>query len=163
MNSKKSVAICLCILVVFFMIAGCANRPRTRSQILANASTPGEISPDAQPQPLTENVDQHCTVFYAADDQVALGGNNEDGYHPVLTRIWFIPPEEGRFGMALVGFDDFSNPEGAINDQGLFYDGLAVRDTEAPLREGTRSYTGNAIMKIMTECGTVECALRFFE
>jgi hypothetical protein len=38
-----------------------------------------------------------------------------------------------------------------------------VRDTEAPLTEGTRSYTGNAIMKIMTECGTVECALRFFE
>lgn len=163
MNLKKSVAICLCVIVMFFMITGCASPASMKSQSLANALTPRESPRNDQPGQSIENVDQHCTVFYAADDHVALGGNNEDGYHPVLTRIWFVPPEEGRFGMALVGFDDFSNPEGAINDQGLFYDGLAVKDTEVPLREGTPSYTGNAIMKIMTECGTVQCALRSFE
>jgi CubicO group peptidase (beta-lactamase class C family) len=128
----------------------------------ANTSSPSMIPASDHTVQSVENIDQHCTVFYAANDQVALGGNNEDGYHPVLTRIWFIPPEEGRFGMALVGFDDFGNPEGAMNDQGLFFDGLAVRDVEVPLREGAQSYAGDAIMKIMSECGTVECALQFF-
>ncbi len=99
----------------------------------------------------TLEADQHCTVLYAADDQVALGGNNEDNFRAGLTHIWFIPPEEGRYGMALVGYDDFLNPEGAVNDQGLFYDALAVREVKIPSKEGTIPYYGLPMMKIMTE------------
>jgi hypothetical protein len=152
---------CLWIMVVLVMISAGFRPIADRS--LANSVYQPEVSPNESAGQSAERVEQHCTVIYAADDQVALGGNNEDGYHPVLTRIWFVPPEEGRHGMALVGFDDFGLPEGAVNDQGLFYDGLAVRDTEVPLREGTLPYEGFAIWKIMTECGTVECALKFFD
>ncbi len=67
---------------------------------------------------------QSCTVFYAADENVALAGNNEDWNNP-LTKIWFLPPEEAKYGRVYVGFDDFS-PQGGMNDQGLFFDGLAV-------------------------------------
>ena len=158
MSSKKLLSVCVLILIASITLgihASTADSYNPASSLLSTSlSDWHELS--------KENVDQHCTVFYAADDHVALGGNNEDGYHPVLTRIWFIPPEEGRFGMALVGFDNFGNPEGAMNDQGLFFDGLAVRDVDVPLREGTQIYAGKAIMKIMSECGTVECALKFF-
>ena len=161
MITTRSLATHLCIIVLSVMISACSNPIANRS--LAKAVHQPQVLPNESSGKSAEVVDQHCTVFYAADDQVALGGNNEDGYHPVLTRIWFVPPEQGRHGLAFVGFDDFGRPEGAVNDQGLFYDGLSVRDTEVPLREGTLPYEGFAIWKIMTECGTVECALKFFE
>jgi hypothetical protein len=101
--------------------------------------------------------------MYAADDQVALGGNNEDNYYAVPTHIWFLPPEEGRYGMALVGYDNYLNPEGAVNDHGLFFDGLSVSGPEIPVPEDRLRYDGNGIMKVMTECATVDCALAFFE
>lgn len=143
MDPKKSLAACLWIMALLAMVS-------------SNSNPDGILARQ-------EEVEQHCTVFYAADDQVALGGNNEDNYGAGPTHIWFIPPEEERYGMALVGYGNFLNPEGAVNDQGLFFDGLAVRNVEIPLREGTQPYNGSAIMKIMTECATVDCALAFFE
>ena len=68
--------------------------------------------------------DQGCTVFYGADGNVVLGGNNEDFMNP-LTYVWFHPAENGRFGWVAFGFDDLT-PQGMVNDQGLFSDGLAL-------------------------------------
>ncbi len=68
--------------------------------------------------------DQGCTVFYGADGSMVLGGNNEDFINP-LTYVWYHPAENGRYGYVAFGFDDLT-PQGMINDQGLFSDGLAL-------------------------------------
>jgi hypothetical protein len=50
-----------------------------------------------------------------------------------------------------------------MNDQGLFFDGLAL-ETEMPVSmEGKQAYTGNLADKAMSECATVECAVGLFE
>jgi hypothetical protein len=41
--------------------------------------------------------DMGCTVVYATDGNLALGGNNED-YGIPTTKAWFIPAEEGPYG-----------------------------------------------------------------
>jgi len=73
----------------------------------------------------TPSVQQHgCTVFLAANDVIALAGNNEDWRNP-FTRLWFVPAGNGTFGQMYVGFDDCA-PQGGMNDHGLFFDALAV-------------------------------------
>jgi hypothetical protein len=61
---------------------------------------------------------QGCTVFYAASGDLAFAGNSEDSFNP-LTRAWFIPASDGRYGRVYFGYDDLS-PQGGLNDQGLF-------------------------------------------
>jgi hypothetical protein len=109
-------------------------------------------------EPLAADVQQppqSCTVFYAADEEVALGGNNEDWLNP-LTKIWFMPPEAGRYGRVYFGFDDFT-PQGGMNDQGLFFDGLAVTPMDVPPEEDKPIYQANLVDKAMSECATVAC------
>ena len=50
--------------------------------------------------------DMGCTVLYAYDGQIALGGNNEDYQNP-FTKVWFLPPEEGKYGRVYFGFENF--------------------------------------------------------
>src|SRR5512143_2617171 len=77
-----------------------------------------------QPAQVIMQPGQSCTVFYAASGDLALAGNNEDSYGP-LTRAWFISASEGRYGRVYFGYDDLL-PQGGLNDQGLFFDGLSV-------------------------------------
>ena len=79
--------------------------------------SPAQAAPAAPPLP-------GCTVFYAADGQTALGGNNEDFNNP-HTLAWFIPASPGRFGRVYFGYDDYV-PQGGLNDQGVFFDALAL-------------------------------------
>ena len=102
-----------------------------------------------------------CTGFLATDGDVVLAGNNEDSVNP-QTRVWFVPPEDGRFGRVYFGFDSLS-PQGGMNERGLFFDGFAtaprkvVRSTDKPV------YIGALIDKVMAECATVEEVLAVFE
>jgi len=81
-----------------------------------------------------------CTVFYAADGQTALGGNNEDFNNP-LTLAWFIPASPGRFGRVYFGYDDYT-PQGGLNDQGVFFDGLALPYKAMPLTSQRPHFPG---------------------
>ncbi len=117
-------------------------------------------------RPAADQVAQHCTVFYASDGQVALGGNNEDGYNP-RAKISFLPPEEGKYGVAFVGYEDLVW-EGAVNDHGLFYDVTAVRSVQTPQEPGKPyfedpAYQYNIKFKAMRECATVACVLQLYE
>lgn len=104
---------------------------------------------------------QGCTVFYAADDTLALGGNNEDYWNP-LTKVWFLPAANGKHGRMYFGFDDY-NPQGGMNDQGIFFDGLAVSNITVP-SEGKPVYNnGPLIDKAMADCSTVACVLDIFD
>ena len=84
--------------------------------------------PDAAPaQPAPQagiQEGQGCTIFYAADDNVALGGNNEDFWNP-FTYMWFVPGESGTYGRVYFGFED-GYPQGGVNEAGLFFDGAAL-------------------------------------
>ncbi|UCE05051.1 MAG: acyl-CoA--6-aminopenicillanic acid acyl-transferase, partial [bacterium] len=43
-----------------------------------------------------------CTVFYASDGEMTLAGNNEDYINP-LTKVWFEPAENGKYGSVFFG------------------------------------------------------------
>ncbi len=152
MTPKKILvaAICLLCLLTILLVSPSDGHGQSVSSQLAPA-----------PPSSTEQDPQHCTVFYAANEQMALGGNNEDSFNPE-TNIWFIPPEQGSYGVAYVGYEDFY-PQGAINDHGLFYDGLAVRNVSMPQEAGKPIYPGNLIFEAMTKCATVECTLNLYE
>ena len=81
-----------------------------------------------------------CTTLFAYDGETALGGNNEDFNNP-LTRIWFIPASPGRFGRVYFGYDDFL-PQGGLNDQGLFFDGLALPYKAMPVTSQRPHFPG---------------------
>jgi len=102
-----------------------------------------------------------CTVFYASDGQVALGGNNEDYRHP-FTKVWFLPPEESKYGRVYFGFENYVW-QGGMNDQGLFFDALAVDQSVRVNRNGKPVYPGSLPDKALAECATVECVVQLFE
>jgi len=120
-----------------------------------------------------------CTIFVAARGGIVLAGNNEDNaatFNPD-TRIWFLPPEQERFGIVFFGYAD-GVPQGGMNDHGLFFDGAALSNGCECLL-GDRSggiavleYTpdkntalspgegGPLIDTMMSRCETVEAALK---
>jgi hypothetical protein len=105
--------------------------------------------------------DAGCTVIYGTDDDFAFGGNNEDYSNPD-TRIWFIPSENGRYGRALVGYEGFFW-QGGMNDQGLFFDVMAV-DNPIEVDQGIKSrYEGSLPAKALAECAKVDCVLDLFQ
>lgn len=113
----------------------------------------GECIPTAQ---------QHgCSVFVAANDLVALAGNNEDWRNP-FTKLWFIPAGEGTFGQMYVGFDNYY-PQGGMNDQGLFFDGLAVETTIVPRQTDLPDVPDNALSILMSTCADVSCVVEYLD
>jgi hypothetical protein len=99
-----------------------------------------------------------CTVLYAADEGGAYGGNNEDERNP-LTWIWFVPGEDGAYGSAFVGYDDLV-VQGGMNEEGLFFDALGVREVEVPGRPGKPESTGQSfVADVMGRCDSVDCVL----
>jgi hypothetical protein len=123
----------------------------------ARTGQPAQVAQVMQPG-------QGCTVFYAASGDLALAGNNEDSYGP-LTRAWFIPASDGHYGRVYFGYDDLG-PQGGLNDQGLFFDGLSVFP-EAPVASAQKpAFPGGPLAKIdevMARSATVDEALAFFE
>lgn len=102
-----------------------------------------------------------CTVIYGADDRGAFGGNNEDSPYP-NTMVWFIPPEDGKYGRALIGYENFVW-QGGVNDRGLFFDAL-VADDEVHVPQGDKPrYPGSLPGKALAECADVKCVKRMFE
>lgn len=99
---------------------------------------------------------QSCTVFYASDGDVVLGGNNEDFINP-LTFVWFVPAQNGRYGQVYFGFDD-GIPQGAVNDQGLFYDGLSLpfKAVQASTKPVPLNQFAGLIEEIFATASTVE-------
>ena len=102
-----------------------------------------------------------CTVFYYSDGKTALAGNNEDWKDP-FTKIWFIPSEENKYGRVYFGFKE-GGYQGGMNDQGLFFDGLATEALKVALSVNKETYKGDLVDKVMAECTTVEEVLEIFD
>jgi len=105
--------------------------------------------------------EQACTVLFMTDSESSFGGNNEDYMNP-LTKVWFIPGENGDYGRVYFGFEDLQ-AQGGMNDQGLFFDGLGIDTLCRVDTTGKDEYLGNLVDKILRECATVDCAIEQFE
>ncbi|UCE55759.1 MAG: hypothetical protein JSV31_09995 [Desulfobacterales bacterium] len=102
-----------------------------------------------------------CTVFYASNGEMTLAGNNEDYINP-LTKAWFEPAENGKYGSVFFGFDNYVS-QGGMNEKGLFFDVTAAPLVEIPVSSKKPEFKGDVIReKIMTGCATVKDALKLF-
>lgn len=101
-----------------------------------------------------------CTVFLAARGKTVLAGNNED-WIDKHTRITFHPADEASFGRVYFGFQD-GFPQGGMNDQGLFFDGLALEEPSEAV-PGRTPFTGLLMDRAMRECATVAEVVALFE
>ena len=108
------------------------------------------------------NLSIPCTVFFATDGVIVLGGNNEDWSDP-NTKFWFIPSTEVKHGWIKFGFAS-GYPQGGMNDQGLFWDATACSYLEMPYSEANKEkFNGSLMQKVMEECSTVEEARLVFQ
>jgi hypothetical protein len=101
-----------------------------------------------------------CTAFYYAKGGKVIIGNNEDWKDP-FTFIWFVPASEKDYGRVYFGFKE-GGFQGAINDQGLWYDGFALKYKPSESSSDKEIYHGNLIEKVLKECSTVDEAINEF-
>jgi hypothetical protein len=102
-----------------------------------------------------------CTAFLASGEDGVLFGNNEDFWNPA-TRMWFVSGGKGRYGAVYFGFDDLS-PQGGMNEAGLAFDGFATRPKPVTGTAAKESFRGNLVLKVMSECATVDEVLEVFQ
>ena len=104
-----------------------------------------------------------CTIVMLSKGNLVLAGNNEDWKDP-FTSMWFIPASEDAYGRVCFGFGNTThNPQGGMNDQGLFIDGNAVGSTGWQEDPDKAVFRGHVIDYILAHCSTVEEAKAFFE
>jgi len=103
-----------------------------------------------------------CTVFSASQGDVVLAGANEDAPFP-RGKIWFLPPEKGKYGRVYFGFPDVPRVQAGMNDQGLFWDALSAEPMAVTTSRDKPQHLGFLLEKITEECATVEEALAVFE
>ena len=103
---------------------------------------------------------QACTIFVLTDTNRVLFCNNEDATSP-MTRIWFVPASEGRYGRAYVGFDN-SWGQGGLNTKGLAYDWVAGWDEKWESDPGQARIEGNPAERMLATCATLDEAVAFF-
>jgi hypothetical protein len=65
---------------------------------------------------LVTSTAQPCTFFMSTLRGVTYFGNNED-FSDQRTNVWFIPPQDGKFGYMYFSYDN-GWPQGGMNDRG---------------------------------------------
>ena len=152
MRTKRSLFYIFSVVALLIIIwLGTLNKPSDELLTASNMAQTfsGFLSPD-----------MGCTVIYAANDEVALGGNNEDYINP-FTMAWFLPPVDGEFGRVYFGYEGFIWG-GGMNDQGLFFDALAVDQPMTVFQGEKLKYDGSLPDKAMKECANVDCVIDIF-
>jgi hypothetical protein len=88
-----------------------------------------------------------------------LIGNNEDNSPDTPTHLWFRAPRHGEHGYVLWG-GDLVQPEGGMNDQGLFFDAAALPH-KLPLKRkpGLPDLTSYAVVPVLSQAVSVQEAL----
>ena len=102
-----------------------------------------------------------CTGFCVSQGDLVLVGNNEDWKNP-FTKVWNEPAGDGKYGRVYFGFDNFY-PQGGMNEKGLVFDGFATGPHKVKDSLNKPTYGGNLMDKVMSECATVDEALKLFD
>jgi penicillin V acylase-like amidase (Ntn superfamily) len=106
---------------------------------------------------------QACTIVMASRDGLVLAGNNEDWKDP-FSSIWFIPGSEKEYGRVCVGFgNSMQNPQGGMNERGVFIDANALSPTGWKAEEGKPAFSGQLMDYILAHCANVDDASAFFK
>ncbi|MEJ2165248.1 MAG: hypothetical protein P8X90_06945 [Desulfobacterales bacterium] len=108
-----------------------------------------------------------CTGFFAAQGEAALVGNNEDYFNTTQTRIVVKPPEGNKHGRLFFGFGSSTpqygfgefNPQGGMNDQGLFFDCFATPPLPVTESVYKPKFKDHPFEVLLAECATVEDVL----
>jgi hypothetical protein len=108
-----------------------------------------------------------CTGFFATKGEVVLVGNNEDYFNTTQTKIVVKPPEGNKYGRLFFGFGSSTphygfgefNPQGGMNDQGLFFDCFGT--PPLPVKESVYKpkFKDHPFEVLLAECATVEDVL----
>jgi tetratricopeptide (TPR) repeat protein len=98
-----------------------------------------------------------CTMVTAEQEGNVLVGNNEDATEP-NTKVWFVPPEQGRYGGIYFGWDE-RWPQGGMNDQGLVFDIFRTPYLEIKRSQNKPRSEEFITRKVMAEAATVKEAL----
>ena len=105
-----------------------------------------------------------CTGFFAIRGDDAFVGNNEDYYSTTQTKIFVKPPEGKKYGRLFFGFyspeqhygfGNF-NPQGGMNEQGLFFDCFATPPLPVKESENKIEFDDHPLEILLGECATVE-------
>lgn len=103
---------------------------------------------------------QACTIFVLTDGHRVLFFNNEDWSNPV-TRVWFRPDGEGRYGGVYLGFDN-GWVQGGMNTRGLAFDWLAGFMERWKPGDDLHFVRGNPAERMLERCAMVDEAVAFF-
>ncbi len=101
-----------------------------------------------------------CTIFKTTYEGQTLVGNNED-WMDKDKKVWFLKPEEGKYGRVYFGFKN-GWAQGGMNDQGLFFDWIAGFKEEWQANPERKNFYENLSEKILEEAANVPEALQFF-
>lgn len=103
-----------------------------------------------------------CTIFCFTQNGKTYFCNNEDFSNPD-TEIQFYPGTKKKYAWVYFGFsNDWA--QGGVNEKGLCWDWVAEYN-ENDWKEDRRkkNFNGNLSEKMITECETVEEAIKFYE
>jgi tetratricopeptide (TPR) repeat protein len=111
-----------------------------------------------------------CTIFMANDGKNVWIGNNEDELQNVKYRMWFYPAKSNNYGYSiwtelslgklLNGFS-YLNPQGGLNEVGLFMDFTAVDKILLVKDEQKKDRKKQVVTDILKKCKTVDEALNY--
>jgi len=102
-----------------------------------------------------------CTVFKTTQSGKTFIGNSEDWVEE-NARVWFVAAGPGKHGRVLFGFEN-GWAQGGMNDQGLFFDGIASEVQDWTPVPGQEDFPGNLCELILEEAATVDDAVGYFE
>jgi tetratricopeptide (TPR) repeat protein len=117
-----------------------------------------------------------CTVFMANDGQNVWVGNNEDEVQKTKYRMWFYPAKKNSYGYAIwtdlnikllgtfdVNFLAYLNPQGGLNEHGLFLDYTAIDEISVLKDEQKKNRKKEVVTDLLKKCKTVNEALAFLD
>ncbi len=115
-----------------------------------------------------------CTIFMANDGKNVWIGNNEDELQNTKYRIWFYPAKQGEYGYAIwtdlniklfssinLNMLAYLNPQGGLNEHGLFLDYTAIDEIPISKDEKKEDRKKQVATDLLKNCKTVDEALAY--
>jgi Glycogen recognition site of AMP-activated protein kinase len=115
-----------------------------------------------------------CTIFMANDGQNVWIGNNEDELSATKYRMWFYPAKKSSYGYAIwtdlniklfssinLKMLSYLNPQGGLNEHGLFLDYTAIDEIPIVKDEQKKDRKKQVATDLLKNCKTVDEALAY--
>jgi penicillin V acylase-like amidase (Ntn superfamily) len=115
-----------------------------------------------------------CTIFMANDGQNVWVGNNEDEVQNTKYRMWFYPAKKNSYGYAIwtdlniklfssinLKMLSYLNPQGGLNEHGLFLDYTAIDEIPIVKDEQKKDRKKQVATDLLKNCKTVDEALAY--